>query len=320
MQTNRTLVLTGIALALLLSGCVRAVYDETPTASGATSPLPYPVSPPATPTTAALPSIYLEPAALQIDSGETATVNVWIDSAPAIGGILIEMGFDPAVVQVQDDDSTAEGVQIAPGALPPGARVVENQVLAGEQGTLLYQLSMQPGSPLQGSTRLAIITLQGRSAGVAVLRFVEVAAVNDAGSAVPLQPLSTGTVTVSGTVASQPTSQPTAQPPASPATSGIYYVVQRGENLYRIGLHFDISGEAIARANNISNPDQVPAGTLLVVPVDPPHGRFGYYVQPGDTLSSVARSFETTVNNLATWNGLSSDAQLRVGQILVVAP
>ena len=44
------------------------------------------------------------------------------------------------------------------------------------------------------------------------------------------------------------------------------HVVQRGENLYRIALHYGVSVEALMRANGIRDPRALEPGTALVIP------------------------------------------------------
>ncbi len=55
----------------------------------------------------------------------------------------------------------------------------------------------------------------------------------------------------------------------------------------------------------------------LIAAAPPPQGTVVYYVQPGDTLFSIAQRFGTTVTALMTANGLTSD-NIRVGQMLYV--
>lgn len=47
---------------------------------------------------------------------------------------------------------------------------------------------------------------------------------------------------------------------------GTFHVVQPGENLYRIGLHYGVSVEAIAEANRIRDERQLEVGTRLWIP------------------------------------------------------
>jgi LysM repeat protein len=98
------------------------------------------------------------------------------------------------------------------------------------------------------------------------------------------------------------------------------YTVQRGDNLYRISVRFGVSIAAIAQANNISNPNLIFAGTVLVIPtgssVPAPTAAPGqpttpptappttgtYTVQRGDTLNRIAARFGTTLAALRAAN------------------
>jgi len=44
------------------------------------------------------------------------------------------------------------------------------------------------------------------------------------------------------------------------------YTVVEGDNLFRIGLKYNMSWEKLAEENNISNPDVIEAGQVLTVP------------------------------------------------------
>jgi LysM repeat protein len=54
----------------------------------------------------------------------------------------------------------------------------------------------------------------------------------------------------------------------APTTTGApqKYVVQSGDTLYRIAERFNLSAPALVELNNIKNPDNVPAGTELLLP------------------------------------------------------
>jgi len=58
----------------------------------------------------------------------------------------------------------------------------------------------------------------------------------------------------------------TPTPPPTQCASGKTHTVQFGENLYRISLRYGTSVQAIATANNISNPNVVFAGRVLCLP------------------------------------------------------
>ncbi|HVO70912.1 MAG TPA: LysM peptidoglycan-binding domain-containing protein [Aggregatilineaceae bacterium] len=63
-----------------------------------------------------------------------------------------------------------------------------------------------------------------------------------------------------GTVA--PTVLPTVPPSANPKT----YVVQRGDDLFRISIRFNVTIVALMRANNLVNPNLVYVGQVLIIP------------------------------------------------------
>lgn len=48
------------------------------------------------------------------------------------------------------------------------------------------------------------------------------------------------------------------------------------------------------------------------------YGNFTYTVKEGDTLSFIAKKYETTVNKLVALNNLSNPNSIRVGQKLAV--
>lgn len=55
--------------------------------------------------------------------------------------------------------------------------------------------------------------------------------------------------------------------PAYAADCQAQYTVQRGDNLYRIGLKYNMTWDRITGANNITNPDKIYTGQVLCIPV-----------------------------------------------------
>ncbi len=106
----------------------------------------------------------------------------------------------------------------------------------------------------------------------------------------------------------------------SPAESTIY-VVAWGDTLSSIAQRYGTSVAAIAQANQLSNPSLIYVGQRLVIPVATSSAWAGsgiYVVRRGDTLSAIAMSYRTTVQQLVQMNGLSNSNLIYVGQRLAV--
>ncbi|HVO41586.1 MAG TPA: LysM peptidoglycan-binding domain-containing protein, partial [Aggregatilineales bacterium] len=61
----------------------------------------------------------------------------------------------------------------------------------------------------------------------------------------------------------------TAVRPAAAQSNVTYYTVQPGDNLFRIGLKFNIRADVLAQVNGIVNPNLVYVGQKLIIPVSP---------------------------------------------------
>jgi len=112
-------------------------------------------------------------------------------------------------------------------------------------------------------------------------------------------------------------------PISSPSSSGgeVIHVVQVGENLFRIGLKYDVAPETIAAYNGILDVTLIYIGQKLRIPTAS-GGNFingnTYIVQNGDTLLSIAIAFDTTTEALISANNLNNPNMLYVGQALKV--
>jgi len=105
----------------------------------------------------------------------------------------------------------------------------------------------------------------------------------------------------------------------APAPGPVTYVVQPGDNLYRISLRFGVPIEAIIAVNRIVNPWYIRAGQVLIIPSGtapvPPPGRT-YVVMPGDTVWSIAARFRVTPWSIVALNNLPNPNVIYVGQVL----
>jgi putative chitinase len=113
------------------------------------------------------------------------------------------------------------------------------------------------------------------------------------------------------------------QPP--PTTTPNVYVVKPGDTLSAIARRFGTTVWAIARANNIVNPHLIYVGQRLVIPgggppppPPPPPCTGTHVVRYGETLTSIARRYGTTVWALAQLNHLANPNLIFAGQVLRV--
>ena len=105
---------------------------------------------------------------------------------------------------------------------------------------------------------------------------------------------------------------------ASTAFADSRYVVQRGDNLFRIALRFHTSVATLARANHIADPSRIYVGQALIIPDPAPAGQLVHYrVRHGDTLYGIARSLGSTVAAIQAANKLST-TRIFTGQTLLV--
>ncbi len=108
-------------------------------------------------------------------------------------------------------------------------------------------------------------------------------------------------------------------PPSSPGTQ-TYYTVQPNDSLYKIAQMFNTSVDKIMAANGLTNTN-LSIGQRLIIPngqVTPsPSEPNTYVVQSGDSLWSIAKKWNTTVEELKRINGLSNN-NLSLGQVLKI--
>lgn len=103
-------------------------------------------------------------------------------------------------------------------------------------------------------------------------------------------------------------------------TTETIYTVKRGDTFYSIAKNYDTTTEKIKSLNNLKT-NTLTIGQKLRIPatvtITKPTTATSYIVKPGDTLYSLAREFNTTVNNLKTLNNLSTN-NLTIGQTILI--
>jgi len=149
----------------------------------------------------------------------------------------------------------------------------------------------------------------------------------------------------------QPVVVPVVLPPTAVPTEvpGFDYVVQRGDNYYRIAQRFGVSLTDLLAVNNVVNPSILFVGVVLRIPssnpppdnggTTPPEnptaeptvaptattspadlpGAFAYVVQRGDNLFRLSLRFGVSVDRIKQLNGLVTNI-IYIGQTLIIAP
>ena len=158
---------------------------------------------------------------------------------------------------------------------------------------------------------------------------------------------------VSNSPAQSPTNAQNTQVPAAQAgaavSADVFYTVRSGDNLSNIAKRYGTTVSNLCRLNGITPQTTIKVGWMLVVsnetelretsgnnPAEvsakvqntqspaakaaPAVSTDVYYtVRKGDTLGGIAKRYGTTVNNLSRLNGITPQATLRVGRMLVVS-
>ena len=95
------------------------------------------------------------------------------------------------------------------------------------------------------------------------------------------------------------------------------YVVKAGDTLYGISNQFGVSVTELAKPNNV-DAGSLKVGQVLTIPSTSgtnPNNMFMYTVKKGDTLYSIAKKYNTTVQKIIDLNYLKN-ANLSIGQVL----
>jgi LysM repeat protein len=107
------------------------------------------------------------------------------------------------------------------------------------------------------------------------------------------------------------------------------YEVQPGDTLGAIAARFNTTVAKLVEVNGISNPNLISVGTRLILPggssaPSTPAASTGggssaartHTVEPGDSLLAIAYRYDSSVEAIASANGLAPPYLIRIGQAL----
>jgi LysM repeat protein len=100
------------------------------------------------------------------------------------------------------------------------------------------------------------------------------------------------------------------------------YVIKAGDTFFSLAQRYNTTVAAIISANPLVDPNRLRIGQTICIPRQPiyppcPEGNY-YTIKPGDTLYSLARFYNVSLNDLIEANpGINPD-NLRVGQVICI--
>jgi lysozyme len=93
-------------------------------------------------------------------------------------------------------------------------------------------------------------------------------------------------------------------------------VVKPGDTLTKIANDYHVSVQSIASHNGIEDPNLIVAGRVLVIPSAT--GDVRHEVSPGDSVTSIATTYNSTAAEIIARNNLTNPNLIRIGQVLIV--
>ncbi len=207
----------------------------------------------------------------------------------------------------------------------PAAAQDQNHVV--QYGESLFRIAQQYGVSVEAIARVNNIANTWRIdiGQILTIPSADAAPLAEPDSAIALEATATDATTESVPVEIADASA--VEPSSTPEQT---HVVAWGESLGSIASRHQMSLEALARLNNILNPDLIYSGQVLII--QPGTGtqesapRQGstyssvtHIVQPGESLVTIAREYEISWLQIAQWNNLT-DADLVMPGIELIIP
>ncbi len=96
----------------------------------------------------------------------------------------------------------------------------------------------------------------------------------------------------------------------------INYIVKRGDTLSKLAVQYNTTVQKLVSLNSIQNPNLIYVGQLLRIPRNPNLKYYTYIIQYGDTLTKIAKQFDTTISKIAKENGIKNVNIIYAGNVL----
>jgi LysM repeat protein len=130
------------------------------------------------------------------------------------------------------------------------------------------------------------------------------------------------------TLTTVPETTPTPSPiptDTPPLPGALTHIVQAGETLYSIALHYNVTVDEIMMLNSITDASSLSVGQVLTIrpgktpsgtPI--PGGEIVHTVQRGENLFRIALRYGTTVQAIANRNNIINPSLIRTGQKVII--
>jgi murein DD-endopeptidase MepM/ murein hydrolase activator NlpD len=92
------------------------------------------------------------------------------------------------------------------------------------------------------------------------------------------------------------------------------YEVKKGDKIEDVAKLFNVSVNTIMWANNLASKTIVAGETLIILPIT----GIKHSVKKGDSVNSIAKKYKADTTDIASYNGISVDATLALGDIILV--
>lgn len=122
--------------------------------------------------------------------------------------------------------------------------------------------------------------------------------------------------------------------PSSERVSYLHYRAGRNETIYSVAKTYNVSAEKLAKLNKINAHKKLRSGHLIKIPANksvllalaktgPAGGsastkKYYHKVRSGETLTKIARKYNTSATKVVQWNHLKKNTKLKVGQKLAI--